>query len=139
LPKCARSEQQKRIETESDLAYANSFIVFPIENQAELPPDFDSILALSAFREEMTNRVGHVSSTHSGIQRRKELLQVLSRPWVNALGAQPSRIGARCHPRNACTRRPCVKTDFTCRRLETSQARKDAFPQYLVDKPCASA
>jgi hypothetical protein len=71
------------------LSYANSFIVFPIENQAEKPPDFDGILALSVPRKEMKipTRLSHVSWTHSRIQRRKKLLQVLSRPWVNALGA----------------------------------------------------
>jgi hypothetical protein len=71
------------------LPYANSFIVFPLENQAEKPPDFDSILALSVTREGMRipTGLGHVSWTHSRIQHRKELLQVLSRPWGNALGA----------------------------------------------------
>jgi len=29
------------------LPYANSFIFFPLENQAEKPPDFDGILGLS--------------------------------------------------------------------------------------------
>jgi hypothetical protein len=53
------------------LPYANSFIVFPLENQAEKPPDFDGILALSVPREGMKipTRLGHVSWPHSRIQR----------------------------------------------------------------------
>jgi hypothetical protein len=69
------------------LPYANSFIVFPLENQVEKHPDFDSILALSVSREGMKipTRLGHVSWTTAAFST--ELLQVLSRPWVNALGA----------------------------------------------------
>jgi len=53
------------------LPSADSFVVFPLENQAEKPPDFDGILALSVPREGMKipTRLGHVSGPHGRIQR----------------------------------------------------------------------
>jgi hypothetical protein len=43
------------------LPYANSFVVFALEDQAEKPPDLDGILALSVPREgmKMPARLGH--------------------------------------------------------------------------------